>query len=85
MELFLILLFFTYNIISYWQIGALKNNIEILFNEIEKLKNEQTKINRTRTIEFFNKTFTGKNNFTGKINGFDFTKEELNPIKNDKN
>jgi hypothetical protein len=40
MEILYIIFFFFYALFNHWKIESLKNNIEILFNEIEKLKKE---------------------------------------------
>jgi hypothetical protein len=40
MELILSIAFGVYYVLNHWKIESLKNNIEILFNEIEKLKKE---------------------------------------------
>jgi hypothetical protein len=38
MEILYIIFFFFYALFNRWKIESLKDNIEILFNEIEKLK-----------------------------------------------
>jgi hypothetical protein len=43
MEILYIIFFAFYYLFNSWKIESLKNNIEILFNEIEKLKKENDK------------------------------------------